>query len=53
MGSLTPARRAGFDAEIGSLEVGKRADILCLDRDLRVQRVFTGGQPFDQADSKM
>ena len=53
MGSLTPARRAGFDAEIGSLEVGKRADILCLDRDLRVQRVFMGGEPFDQTDSKM
>lgn len=47
MGSLTPARRARCDAEIGSLEVGKRADILCVDGNLSVRRVFIGGQEID------
>jgi N-acetylglucosamine-6-phosphate deacetylase len=44
MATLTPARIAGWDAEIGSLSAGKRADLLVLDRDLRVQRVFRDGQ---------
>ena len=43
MASLTPARIAGWEAEIGSLEVGKRADVVVLDRELRVQRVFRDG----------
>src|SRR5262249_28741480 len=44
MASLTPARIAGRDADIGSLERGKRADILVLDRDLCVRRVFIDGR---------
>ncbi len=43
MASLTPARIAGWESEIGSLSVGKRADVLVLDRNLRVQRVFREG----------
>jgi N-acetylglucosamine-6-phosphate deacetylase len=43
MASLTPARVVGWDDRIGSLEPGKRADVLVLDRDLNVQRVFIGG----------
>jgi N-acetylglucosamine-6-phosphate deacetylase len=43
MASLTPARIAGWDAEIGSLAAGKRADIVVLDKDLQVQRVFKDG----------
>jgi N-acetylglucosamine-6-phosphate deacetylase len=43
MATLTPARIAGFDAQIGSLEVGKRADLVVLDKQLRVQRVFRDG----------
>jgi N-acetylglucosamine-6-phosphate deacetylase len=46
MASLTPARRAGVAATIGSLEVGKRADVLVLDSALQVQRVFVGGEEF-------
>ena len=46
MGSLTPAERIGMEKEIGSLETGKRADILCLDSHLKVQRVFIGGAEF-------
>ena len=46
MGSLTPAERVGQDAEIGSLAPGKRADVLVLDRELAVRRVFIGGEEF-------
>jgi N-acetylglucosamine-6-phosphate deacetylase len=44
MASLTPAERVGIAAETGSLEVGKRADLLVLGRDLTVNRVFIGGR---------
>ena len=44
MASLTPARIAGCDREIGSIEVGKRADLVVLDRDLQVQGVYVDGQ---------
>ncbi|HVF09264.1 MAG TPA: amidohydrolase family protein, partial [Abditibacteriaceae bacterium] len=43
MASLTPAERAGIAHEAGSLEVGKRADVLVLDSDLSVQRVVIDG----------
>jgi N-acetylglucosamine-6-phosphate deacetylase len=44
MASLTPARIAGWDAEIGSIEAGKRADLLWLDRDLNVKGVWLVGR---------
>lgn len=43
MASLTPAERAGVADEVGSLAPGKRADVLVLDRRLRLKRVFLGG----------
>lgn len=43
MASLTPARIAGRDRELGSLERGKLADVVVLDRDLEVRRVFVEG----------
>jgi N-acetylglucosamine-6-phosphate deacetylase len=43
MASLTPAERAGVAGEVGSLEAGKRADVLILDKKLQVKRVFIGG----------
>lgn len=43
MASLTPARIAGRDHELGSLARGKRADVVVLDRDLTVRRVFIDG----------
>jgi N-acetylglucosamine-6-phosphate deacetylase len=46
MASLTPARIAGWDDRIGSLVPGKLADVLVLDQELRVQRVFVGGTEF-------
>jgi len=46
MASLTPAERAGIDAETGSLSKGKRADVLVLSKRLAVQRVIIGGSIF-------
>jgi N-acetylglucosamine-6-phosphate deacetylase len=46
MASLTPARIAGRDRDIGSLETGKWADLLVLDADLHVERVFIAGEEF-------
>lgn len=43
MASLTPARIAGADHEVGSIAVGKRADLLVLDRGLNVKQVYVGG----------
>jgi N-acetylglucosamine-6-phosphate deacetylase len=44
MASLTPARIIGWDDRIGSLEARKLADLLVLDRSLRIQRVFRDGR---------
>ena len=43
MATLTPARILGIDAEVGSLEPGKRADLVVLDRELNVKGVYIGG----------
>lgn len=44
MASITPARIAGVDRQLGSLEAGKLADLLVLDKDLNVQAVYIAGQ---------
>jgi N-acetylglucosamine-6-phosphate deacetylase len=46
MATLTPAERAGVARKVGSLEKGKFADLLVLDRKLAVKRVFIGGEEF-------
>lgn len=45
MATLTPARIAGWDKEIGSIEVGKRADFVVLSKELEVRQVYIDGQP--------
>jgi N-acetylglucosamine-6-phosphate deacetylase len=45
MASLTPARIAGCAAQRGSIEPGKRADLLVLDSNLEVVQVFVDGRP--------
>jgi len=40
MASLTPARIAGWDHEVGSITVGKRADLIELSEELEVRQVF-------------
>jgi N-acetylglucosamine-6-phosphate deacetylase len=44
MASLTPARIAGHDREVGSIAPGKRADLLVLDETLAVREVYLGGR---------
>ena len=45
MMSATPARILGHSAELGSLEVGKRADLVVMDTELQVKKVFVKGHP--------
>jgi N-acetylglucosamine-6-phosphate deacetylase len=44
MASLTPARIAGSERELGSIEVGKRADLVVLDPNLEVREVYVAGR---------
>ena len=44
MASLTPARIAGWDHELGSIAAGKRADLLVLNEELEVRQVYARGQ---------
>jgi N-acetylglucosamine-6-phosphate deacetylase len=43
MASLNPARLLGIDKDCGSIEEGKRADLVALDRDGRVRMIVIGG----------
>jgi N-acetylglucosamine-6-phosphate deacetylase len=51
MASLTPARIAGFESDLGSIAAGKRADLLVLDRELNVRTVYRDGHRVWVADS--
>lgn len=48
MATLTPAERVGIADACGSLEPGKRADLVLLDRDWNVQRTMMAGQEFER-----
>ncbi|MCI8388045.1 MAG: N-acetylglucosamine-6-phosphate deacetylase [Clostridiales bacterium] len=46
--TINPARMVGADSEVGSLEVGKRADFIITDKDFsECTRVFVGGEEFE------
>lgn len=44
MATLTPAKTLGIDKEVGSIEAGKRADLLLMDESLNIQQIIVGGQ---------
>jgi N-acetylglucosamine-6-phosphate deacetylase len=44
MATLTPARIAGHDHELGSLDAGKFADLVVLDHGLNVRGVYVNGE---------
>ena len=46
--TANPARMVGIDGKVGSLETGKRADILFVDDSLALQRVLFKGEFLDQ-----
>ena len=41
--TMAPAREIGLEGEIGSIEAGKRADLLVLDDGDAIHRVMCGG----------
>jgi N-acetylglucosamine-6-phosphate deacetylase len=43
MASLTPARAAGLDLHVGSIESGKIADLVAFDDNLEISQTFIGG----------
>lgn len=47
MASLNPARAIHMDREIGSIEIGKRADLIIFDKDINIKNVFIGGNFHD------
>ena len=46
MATLTPARIVGVDNEIGSIAVGKKADLIVTDAQLNIRTVYLAGRPF-------
>ena len=40
--TINPARSIGVDKEVGSIEVGKRADVLIVDEDMKLETVMIG-----------
>ncbi|MGA0039337.1 MAG: N-acetylglucosamine-6-phosphate deacetylase [Pirellulales bacterium] len=48
MASLTPAERAGIADDVGSLAVGKRADVLVLSKRLALKKVVINGHPWQK-----
>ena len=44
MASLAPARAAGLEDEVGSIEEGKRADLVAFDEELNVRLTVLGGR---------
>jgi len=50
MASLNPARLLGIADECGSIENGKRADLVALDEDLNVRMTIIGGRIFRSGD---
>ncbi|GAA4869607.1 N-acetylglucosamine-6-phosphate deacetylase [Paenibacillus vulneris] len=44
MASGTPARRLGIESETGAIEAGKQADVLLLNKELELERVWIQGR---------
>jgi N-acetylglucosamine-6-phosphate deacetylase len=51
MASLTPAELAGVSDEVGSIEPGKRADIVVLNSELDIERVLIGAETVHVGDT--
>jgi N-acetylglucosamine-6-phosphate deacetylase len=46
MATLTPARILGVDRDLGSIEIGKQADLVLLDQELNVRSVWLRGNAY-------
>ncbi len=49
MASLSPARFLRLDADMGSIQVGKRADFIIIDRKLCIKKTIIGGEVVSQS----
>ncbi len=47
--TINPAKAAGMDDQIGSLEVGKQADVVILDSEYQVMDTFVKGERIDRS----
>ena len=50
LGSLNPARAVGIDDELGSLQPGKRADLLVIDEEVNLFMTMVGGKIVHETD---
>jgi N-acetylglucosamine-6-phosphate deacetylase len=50
LGSLNPAIAAGIDNELGSLQAGKRADLIVIDEDINLFMTMVGGKIVHETD---
>ena len=46
--TINPARSIGVDKEVGSIETGKRADILIVNEDMILETIMIGGIIYKQ-----
>jgi N-acetylglucosamine-6-phosphate deacetylase len=41
--TINPAKSVGLDGEVGSITIGKRADMLVLSKELELKHIIFGG----------
>jgi len=50
--TINPAKSVGIEKELGSLTIGKRADILVFEQDLRLKDIYHGGSRIQRKEDR-